>query len=126
MGFEDRLIKDNAGSSSSGSSENTEEVNAILDKMGYNIGCRIVDEFFAKAPSQRLCKDFTDTARALGEQAFKIFLGVTAEATKFDEDGKLQFDPERELSGRFCHPTSTLSLKALVIKYLVRCRSRLS
>jgi hypothetical protein len=63
-------------------------VNAILDKMGYNIGCRMVDEFFAKAPSQGLCKDFTDTARVLGEQAFKMFLGVTAEVANFDADGK--------------------------------------
>jgi trafficking protein particle complex subunit 3 len=65
--FLHRLIKDDAGSSSSGSGENAEEVNAILDKMGYNIGCRMVDEFFAKSPSQGLCKDFTDTARVLGE-----------------------------------------------------------
>jgi len=86
--FVHRLIKDDARSSSSGSGENAEEVNAILDKMGYNIGCRMVDEFFAKAPSQGLCKDFTDTARVLSEQAFKMFLGVTAEVANFDSDGK--------------------------------------
>ena len=86
--FVHRLIKDDAGSSSSGSGENAEEVNAILDKMGYNIGCRMVDEFFAKSPSQGLCRDFTDTARVIGEQAFKMFLGVSAEVANFDADGK--------------------------------------
>ena len=59
-----RIIKDDAGLSLSGSGENAEEVNASLDnKMGYSIRCRIVEEFFAKAPSQVLCRDFTDTAR---------------------------------------------------------------
>ena len=28
--------------------ENSEEVNTLLDKMGFNIGCRLVDDFFAK------------------------------------------------------------------------------
>ena len=39
--FVHKLIKD---------TENAEEVNAILDRMGYNIGCRLIDEFFAKSP----------------------------------------------------------------------------
>ena len=54
--FVHRLIKDES-SSTSGTGENAEEVNAILDKMGFNIGQRIIDEFFAKAPSQGLCRD---------------------------------------------------------------------
>jgi len=44
--FVHKLIKD---------TDNAEEVNAILDKMGFNIGCRLVDEFFAKSPTQGLC-----------------------------------------------------------------------
>jgi trafficking protein particle complex subunit 3 len=40
--FVHKLIKD---------TDNAEEVNALLDKMGYNIGCRLIDEFFAKAPN---------------------------------------------------------------------------
>ena len=47
--FVHRLIKDDSGSAGSG--EISDEVNALLDKMGYNIGCRMIDEFFAKAPS---------------------------------------------------------------------------
>ena len=86
--FVHRLIKDDATSSSAGSGENADEVNAILDKMGYNIGCRMVDEFFAKSPSQGLCKDLADTARVIGEQAFKMFLGVSAEVANFDAENK--------------------------------------
>ena len=62
--FVHRLIKDDA---STGSGENADEVNSILDKMGFNIGTRMVDEFFAKAPSQGLCRDLGDTAKVLGE-----------------------------------------------------------
>ncbi len=35
--------------------ENPEEVNAALEKMGYNIGCSLIDEFFAKSPTSTLC-----------------------------------------------------------------------
>lgn len=86
--FVHRLIKDDASATSGGSGENAEEVNSILDKMGYNIGCRMVDEFFAKAPQQGLCKDLADTARVIGEQAFKMFLGVAAEVHNFDPENK--------------------------------------
>jgi hypothetical protein len=44
--FVHKLIKD---------TESAEEVNVLLDKMGYNIGCRLIDEFFAKSPGQQLC-----------------------------------------------------------------------
>ncbi len=77
--FVHKLIKD---------TDNAEEVNAILDKMGYNIGCRIIDEFFAKSPNQGLCQDLNDTAKVIGEQAFKMFLGVSAEISNFDGENK--------------------------------------
>lgn len=73
--FVHKLIKD---------TDNVEEVNAILDKMGYNIGCRLIDEFFAKAPSQGLCQDFKETSEIIAKQAFKMFLGITAEVANFD------------------------------------------
>lgn len=44
--FVHKLIKDDSATGG----ENADEVNAILDKMGQNIGQRMVDEFFAKAP----------------------------------------------------------------------------
>ncbi len=59
-----------------------------MDRMGYNIGCRIVDDFFAKSPTQGLCQDLTDTAKVIGEQAFKMFLGISAEIANFDGENK--------------------------------------
>ena len=68
-------------------SENAEEVNIQLEKIGYNIGTRIIDEFFAKSQFG-LCSDLRETAEVLGKGAFKMFLGVPAEVTKWSEDGK--------------------------------------
>ena len=57
-----------------------EEVNEKLDKMGYNIGSRIIDEFFAKSPPNRgLCKTFRETVEVIAKEGFKMFLGVTCE-----------------------------------------------
>ena len=47
--------------------DNAEEVNAILDKMGYNIGCRLIDEFFAKSGNQGLCQDLRETADVIAK-----------------------------------------------------------
>ena len=38
--------------------------------------------------SRGLCRDLGDTAKVIGEQAFKMFLGVTAEVANFDSEGK--------------------------------------
>ena len=54
-----------------------DEVNAQLDKMGFNIGTRIVDEFFAKSPAGRgLCKNFRETVDVIAKEGFKMFLGI--------------------------------------------------
>ena len=54
-----------------------DEVNSQLDKMGYNIGTRIVDEFFAKSPAGRgLCKTFRETVDVIAKEGFKMFLGI--------------------------------------------------
>ena len=58
---------------------NIDEVNSKLDKMGFNIGTRIVDEFFAKNPTQGICKDFRETVNVIAKQAFKQFLGITCD-----------------------------------------------
>jgi len=67
---------------------NSEEVNTLLDKMGFNIGCRLVDDFFAKSPGQQLCHDFRETAEVISKQAFKMFLGVQAEVSNFNDEEK--------------------------------------
>ena len=48
--------------------------------MGYNIGTRIIDEFFAKSPPGRgLCRTFRETVEVIAKEAFKMFLGVTCD-----------------------------------------------
>lgn len=48
-----QLIKDH--------SDNVEEVNKQLERMGYNIGIRIIEDFLARTNAGR-CYDFRDTA----------------------------------------------------------------
>ena len=68
-----KLIKDNQ--------HNIDEVNTKLDKMGYNIGTRIIDEFWAKQSQRGVCKSFRETAEVIAKEAFKMFLGITAEVS---------------------------------------------
>ena len=42
------------------------EVNKQLDKMGYNIGMRLIEDYFAKSGSQR-CANFKETAEAISK-----------------------------------------------------------
>lgn len=50
-----QLIKD---------SDNIEEVNKQLERMGYNIGIRIIEDFLARTNAGR-CYDFKDTAEKI-------------------------------------------------------------
>lgn len=59
-------------------SEDVEQTSAQLEKMGYNIGMRIIDEFLAKANAGS-CSDFRETGEVIAKVAFRMFLGVTAE-----------------------------------------------
>ena len=57
-----------------------DEVNTLLERMGYNIGTRIIDEFFAKSPPNRqLCRTFKETVEVVAREGFKIFLGIQGE-----------------------------------------------
>ena len=42
------------------------EVNKQLDKMGYNIGLRLVEDFFAKSGTQR-CANLRETAETISK-----------------------------------------------------------
>lgn len=59
-------------------SDDVEQTSAQLEKMGYNIGMRIIDEFLAKANAGP-CSDFKETGEVIAKVAFRMFLGVTAE-----------------------------------------------
>jgi len=56
--FVQKLVREN---------EDPDEVNSALEKMGYNMGTRMVDEFFAKSGSQTLCQDFRETADVIAK-----------------------------------------------------------
>jgi len=52
--------------------------------MGYNIGLRLIDEFLARSGLGR-CKDFRETAEVIAKVGFKMFLGVAASVTDYDQ-----------------------------------------
>lgn len=64
--------------------ESPEEVNKQLDKMGQNIGVRLVDDFLAKTSTTR-CRNFREAAKTIAETGFKMFLGISAKVTQIDD-----------------------------------------
>ncbi|MCJ1476358.1 transport protein particle 22 kDa subunit [Lambiella insularis] len=66
---------------------NYAEVNKQLDRMGYNIGMRLVEDFFAKSGTQR-CLNFRETAETISKIGFKIFLNITPIVTNWTADNK--------------------------------------
>ena len=91
--FVSKLIKDNQ--------HNVDEVNSKLDKMGFNIGSRIVDEFYAKSPAGRtVCKSFRETVEVIAKEAFKMFLGTTCDVSAVPQADNSN-DPDAKLE-QFC------------------------
>ncbi|XP_008329653.1 trafficking protein particle complex subunit 3 [Cynoglossus semilaevis] len=66
--------------------ENDEEVNKQLDKMGYNIGVRLIEDFLARSSIGR-CQDFRETADVIAKVAFKMYLGTTPSVTNWSPAG---------------------------------------
>eukprot|EP00386_Alphamonas_edax_P008969 GDKI01029473.1.p1 GENE.GDKI01029473.1~~GDKI01029473.1.p1 ORF type:complete len:201 (-),score=66.54 GDKI01029473.1:24-626(-) len=71
--------------------EQVESVNEQLEKMGYNIGVRLVEELLAKCTSQLQggsfnCQNFTDTCEVVARVAFKMFLGITVDTNHVSQD----------------------------------------
>ncbi|XP_065174866.1 trafficking protein particle complex subunit 3-like [Sycon ciliatum] len=56
--------------------ESDEEVNKQLDKLGYNIGVRLIEDFLARSNVGR-CHDFKETADVISRIGFKMYLGVS-------------------------------------------------
>ncbi|CAM9317601.1 unnamed protein product [Chrysoparadoxa australica] len=65
--------------------EDVAAVNKQLEKMGYNIGIRLIDEFLAKSGTTS-CRDLADTAECIAKAAFKMFLGCTADVGGWNAD----------------------------------------
>ena len=54
-------------------------INQQLEKMGHNIGVRLIDEFLVKS-GVATCSSFRDTAETIAKVAFRMFLGISADA----------------------------------------------
>ncbi|CAH1799918.1 unnamed protein product [Owenia fusiformis] len=66
--------------------ENEDDVNKQLDKMGYNIGVRLIEDFLARSNVGR-CHDFRETADVISKVGFKMFLGITPVVTNWSPAG---------------------------------------
>ncbi|GAA5863966.1 hypothetical protein JCM8547_005297 [Rhodosporidiobolus lusitaniae] len=60
--------------------EDYDEVNQQLDKMGYNIGVRLIEDFLARTGLGR-CKDFVEVGEVLAKVAFRALLSITPALT---------------------------------------------
>ncbi|KAM5453177.1 transport protein particle 22 kDa subunit [Microsporum audouinii] len=63
------------------------EVNRQLDKMGYNIGMRLIEDFLARSGMGR-CTNFRETADIISKVGFKVFLNITPTVTNWTSDNK--------------------------------------
>eukprot|EP00922_Rhytidocystis_sp_ex-Travisia-forbesii_P021240 GHVS01031140.1.p1 GENE.GHVS01031140.1~~GHVS01031140.1.p1 ORF type:complete len:217 (-),score=30.81 GHVS01031140.1:243-833(-) len=72
-----QLLKDN---------EDVDAVNAQLDRMGHNIGTRMIEEFLAKSGTGT-CGDFRETAEVIAKVGMKMFLGISCDVVDISSDG---------------------------------------
>ncbi|ODQ81142.1 hypothetical protein BABINDRAFT_174927 [Babjeviella inositovora NRRL Y-12698] len=63
------------------------QVNAQLERMGFNIGIRLIEDFLARTGLGR-CQSFKETAEVVSKIGFKIFLNVVPLVTNWSGDGK--------------------------------------
>ncbi|XP_065648284.1 trafficking protein particle complex subunit 3 [Hydra vulgaris] len=66
--------------------ESDDEVNKQLEKMGYNIGVRLIEDFLARSNVGR-CHDLKETADVIAKNGFKMFLGITPQVTSWNAMG---------------------------------------
>lgn len=59
--------------------ENPDDVNKQLERIGYNMGLRLIEDYLAKTSAGR-CHDFKEVAEKL-QSAFKMYLGTTPGVT---------------------------------------------
>ncbi|KAJ3814932.1 transport protein particle complex subunit [Lentinula aff. lateritia] len=60
--------------------EDYAEVNKQLEKMGYNIGTRLIEDFLAKSNLGR-CSDFREIGEVVAKVGFKSFLNISPSIT---------------------------------------------
>lgn len=52
------------------------EVNRQLDKMGYNIGLRLIEDYLAKSNTMKRCSNFRETADMVARVCVRTNLGT--------------------------------------------------
>ncbi|KAK3066418.1 hypothetical protein LTR53_017240 [Teratosphaeriaceae sp. CCFEE 6253] len=62
-------------------------VNAELDRMGYNIGLRLIEDFLAKTNSGT-CSSFRETAEMIAKVGFKVFMNITPTIANWAPEGR--------------------------------------
>lgn len=62
-------------------------VNIELDRMGYNMGLRLIEDFLAKSNTGQ-CSNFRETAEMISKVGFKVFMNITPTVTNWDNEGK--------------------------------------
>lgn len=65
--------------------DSTEDVSKQLERLGYNMGVRLIEDFLAKTSTGR-CSDLKDTADKI-QTAFKMYLGVQPNVTNWSPAG---------------------------------------
>jgi len=60
--------------------EDYAEVNKQLEKMGYNIGTRLIEDFLARSNLGR-CSDFREVGEVVAKVGFKAFLNIVPNVT---------------------------------------------
>ncbi|KAG5869961.1 hypothetical protein JTB14_004126 [Gonioctena quinquepunctata] len=65
--------------------DNTDDVSKHLERLGYNMGIRLIEDFLAKTGSGR-CFDLKETADKI-QTAFKMYLGVQPNVTNWSSSG---------------------------------------
>ena len=63
-----------------------EDVNKKLDSMGFDIGCRLVEDFLAKTSTTR-CGDFKETAEVVAKVGLRLFLGIGTRVGEWNPEG---------------------------------------
>jgi predicted ArsR family transcriptional regulator len=65
--------------------DNTEDVSKQLERLGYNMGVRLIEDFLAKTGTGR-CLDLKDTADKI-QSAFRMYLGVQPNVANWSAAG---------------------------------------
>ncbi|EDQ85232.1 uncharacterized protein MONBRDRAFT_34400 [Monosiga brevicollis MX1] len=66
--------------------EDDEDVNQQLDRMGFNIGVRIVDDFFSHTNQDYRCASFQEACNVIAKDGFRRYLGVVPNLAKWSPE----------------------------------------